>query len=61
MTFGRDAIEDKMSDGYTYAIDQCDVSTERRGALQSYRKRVVSHACLCGVRLGYNPVQAASR
>ncbi len=24
-------------------------------------KRVVSHACLCGVRLGYNPVQAASR
>ncbi len=27
----------------------------------AHRKRVVSHACLCGVRLGYNPVQAASR
>jgi hypothetical protein len=38
-----------------------DWAAQHRAELMADCKRVVSHACLCGVRLGYNPVQAASR
>ena len=54
-------LDDELLSALRYAAGP-PISEEDLGVLVTRnRKRVVSHACLCGVRLGYNPVQAASR